>query len=1155
MSKNGEMSIEQEFQKKELREHILLRPDSYVGSTSKITDEVWVKKKDRMVMKPVTYSKALISIFNEILVNALDQSTKKPVRNIEIFVDRETNTIRLKNDGPGIKTDFHKEYKMHVPQLIFGELLTGTNYNDNEKRYTGGRNGYGAKCTNIYSNYFKVHTFDGKNEYSQEWRNNMTECDPPEIKKGKGKQFTEITFIPDLKRFGFKEITKGIEQLFEKRAYDACACTAKNVKVSFNGKELKVKEFKRYIDLYIGPERVTGKTKDSAESSVEPVKRIYLSKEKKDGAIWELGIAMNPSSDSKFQQVSFVNGISTDKGGKHIDYIVNPVITKLIELIKKKKSTVNISRSWIRDRLFVFLRTTIVNPKFTSQTKEELETPYKEFDFEFDIEKIDPKVIEKIGKLGILDEALAYASYKETREIARKSDGKKRSRIHGIPKLKDANLAGTRDSDKCTLCLVEGDSAASIIEAGISAMKNGRDYYGLFPLKGKIVNVKTANNRILLNNKEITEIKQIIGLKQDKEYKSTKELRYGKVMFICDQDPDGSHIKGLGLNLFHHWWKSLMKLNYIECLATPLIRATKGKGANFRKMEFYSMTEYNQWKEATSNSNTYKIKYYKGLATNDQKDAKEMFKDGIDNKKITYQFDKKTDASMDLAFSKEQADNRKVWLGKYNRNDILTQEEKTPSVSEFITKELVHFSVYDNERSIPSVIDGLKPSQRKILYGCFKRNLVSEIKVAQLAGYISEQCGYHHGEASLNGAIVKMAQSFVGSNNLPLLEEHGMFGTRNQGGADAGQPRYIYTSLSPHTRTLFNSEDSALLNYREDDDGNKIEPDFFVPTIPMILVNGAKGIGTGFSCEVPCFSVKDIVGNLIKLMEGKEQDTLIPNYNNFKGTITETDKPGSYKVLGKWERIDKYRIYITELPIGTWTQKYKEFLEDLLENGSKKDSKKDSNKDSKKGSTSKSASKKEKGGDTENIIGDYKEHHKENTVKFEIEFTSKEILDELIESNTLEKEFKLIGSLSTNNMYLFDHNLRIKKYNTPNEIISEFYKIRKLFYKKRYKFLKEKYKTELEKILNKVRFIEEIIESTLVVFRKPKKEIIKQLTEKEYAKFDDSFDYLVNLPIHTFTKEKIKDLKEQEKSKQETYNELLSKEPIDLWKEDLVELL
>ena len=188
-------------------------------------------------------------------------------------------------------------------------------------------------------------------------------------------------------------------------------------------------------------------------------------------------------------------------------------------------------------------------------------------------------------------------------------------------------------------------------------------------------------------------------------------------------------------------------------------------------------------------------------------------------------------------------------------------DEKTVSIKEFGDNDLIHFSNSDNIRSIPSVIDGFKPSQRKVLYCCFKRKLDNEIRVAQLAGYVSEHGAYHHGEASLQGTIINMAQDFVGSNNINLLDPIGQFGTRLHGGKDSAQPRYIYTKLQEISYKLFNKDDEDLYQYIEDD-GEKVEPNYYVPTLPMLLINGTSGIGTGWSTNIPCFNPKDIIKNI-----------------------------------------------------------------------------------------------------------------------------------------------------------------------------------------------------------------------------------------------------------------------------------------------------
>ena len=281
---------------------------------------------------------------------------------------------------------------------------------------------------------------------------------------------------------------------------------------------------------------------------------------------------------------------------------------------------------------------------------------------------------------------------------------------------------------------------------------------------------------------------------------------------------------------------------------------------------------------------------------------------------------------VDLAFAKKRADERKDWLKSYEPGTHLNHKQAVIPISEFINKELILFSMADNVRSIPSVVDGLKPGHRKILFACFKRNLKGEIKVAQLAGYVSEHSAYHHGEQSLSTTIVGLAQTFVGSNNANLLEPIGQFGTRLQGGKDAASPRYIFTSLSPFARALFRPEDEALLKYLNDD-GQSIEPEWYIPTLPLVLVNGCEGIGTGWSTSIPNHNPLDIMNNIRRMMRQETCQPMLPWYRDFCGGIEEIG-PERYRITGCWsvEEQDNgvTRLDITEFPIGTWTQTFKE---------------------------------------------------------------------------------------------------------------------------------------------------------------------------------------------------------------------------------------
>jgi len=431
---------------------------------------------------------------------------------------------------------------------------------------------------------------------------------------------------------------------------------------------------------------------------------------------------------------------------------------------------------------------------------------------------------------------------------SKKTDGNKQKNIRGIPKLVDANYAGTKDSKLCTLILCEGDSAKAGILSGLSP--NDRNIYGVYPMKGKLLNVRGEATKKINENKEIIEIKKIMGLESNKKYKNTDELRYNKILFMTDQDLDGSHIKGLCINLFECLWSSLLDISgFLGFMNTPILKASKGT----HKKQFYNEQEYELWKKENNEGKGWAIKYYKGLGTSTSKEFKEYFKD---KKTMDILLGEQDTEKIDMVFNKKKSEHRKEWLSTYNRDGVLDTNQLQISVCDFVDKEMIHFSKYDCDRSIPNLMDGLKVSQRKILYSAFKKNLVSEIKVAQFSGYVSEHSGYHHGESSLNGAIVNMAQTFVGSNNINVLMPNGQFGTRLQGGKDSASERYIFTQLNKITRMIFKKEDDVILNYLNDD-GTPVEPVFYAPILPMILVNGTKGLVQVLAQTFPCFNPKN----------------------------------------------------------------------------------------------------------------------------------------------------------------------------------------------------------------------------------------------------------------------------------------------------------
>ena len=1405
----------EKYDKIKPRDHILLRPDTYIGDIEPTQEDMWVYMNSNNIIKKknISYTPGFLKVIDELLVNARDASINDPsCDTIKVEFNKEENYISIHNNGDiGIPVEEHPVHKMLAPTMIFGELLTSSNYNDDEKRTTGGRNGLGSKCisastmvplydgsmkqakditlddkligddgmirnilkiikdngqmydviqshgetycvndmhiltlkdlynhdvidisiqdymkldqtvksrlvglrcnhvdwpskeinlvpynfgynatdlipknmivnnsnirlnllagiidkynvskdqieirinleyskfvddivflarslglyckvtkndifnitidgenvkdiptlvkykntftefpynttghitikdvgnsdyvgitidnnqrflindftvthncANIFANRFIVEIDDAKRSkrFKQEWQDNMSIVNEPTITKlpVKTKSSVKITFYPDLKRFGIKELGDDYMALIHRRTVDIAGTANNKLNVYFNNTKVTSNNFKSYIELYY---------KDT---------EIYYDMNENNN--WTVGVLYKP--DAGGEVVSFVNSIATYRGGTHCAHVIDNVIKTLInDYIKKKDKDIKITPTLLKDNLVFFINSVIVNPAFSSQTKDTLTTKVDKFGSKYEP---SPTFFKKLAKCGIVEQVIELAKFKENSSL-KKTDGKKMIKILGIPKLDDANKAGTKESNKCTLILTEGDSAKATAMAGLGVV--GRDFYGVFPLKGKMLNVREASPAQLLANEEIKNLKVILGLKQGEDYSNDDKfntLRYGHVIVFTDQDYDGSHIKGLFINMLHTLWPSLLKRgDFVQSLNTPIVKAFKNKEV----LTFYNLTDYEKWKE-TPEAQSFKIKYYKGLGTSTTVEAREYFVD-INTKLINYFWEnvdkevkakfsesdkekkkgkkKKTDDdnisvksnsedesifikeevrddddAIKLGFDKTYANARKDWLMKYDKNKIITYEQKNISYYDFIHSDLIHFSNEDLNRSIPSIIDGLKPSQRKTLFGAFLRGLdKTEVKVSQLGGFVSDKGAYHHGEASLYGTIVGMAQDFVGSNNINILKPNGQFGTRIRGGKDSASPRYIWTMLDELTTIIFNPNDDPVLN-QQDEDGMVIEPEFYAPIIPMVLVNGAEGIGTGFSTKIPPYNPIDIITNLKRMIKGKSIKPMEPWWQGFQGNVKKMDDY-NYEITGNWS-IKGDKIIITELPVYVWTGSYKEDLEAMLAPPTP----------DKKG-------KKEK--DDNPFIG-YKDNNTDTRVHFELLFDENYLID--TEDKEIEKKFGLIKKYSITNMHLYSPEGHIKRYNTVADIMTDYYKVRLALYLKRKEHMLSILAHQLKIISYKVKFILQVIDKKIEINNKKKLEIEEKLVKLEFPKLNvsrnkdegkASYDYLLSMPIYNLTNEKIEELKKQEQDKQAEYDDINSKTPEVMWGEEL----
>jgi DNA topoisomerase-2 len=1058
-------SVAQTYKKHTHREHILSLPDTYIGSIETAPEEAFIVENEKFVLKNLNgYNPGFYKLFDELLVNAHDhvirtrqREAEHLVKNIKISISADNQTICVENDGEGIDVEMHPTYGVYAPQLVFGELLTSTNYDKEEKKLVGGKNGYGVKLANIFAKEFTVETVDAKRskKYVQTFRNNMTVIETPKITSSKVKPYVSVSWTPDFEKFKMTSIPADMIAMFRRRASDLAMTVGKEVKIHWQYGEDKHVLKCRDLGVYAG------------EYVDTPVVYAQINER------WSVAVADTPVD--KFMQVSFVNGIWTSKGGTHVDYITYQIVTHLMEYLEAKKK-VKAKTSLVKDHLAVFVNCLIENPSFNSQTKETLTTKSNAFGSSC---RLPEDFLKKIQtKLNLVDSIVEAQREKDEKEN-KKSDGRKQSKIHGIPKLEDAALAGTSKSASCTLILTEGDSAKTMALSGLSAAQ--RSTFGVFPLRGKVLNVKdTAASKIELT-KEIAELKKILGLESGRKYKNISELRYGSILIMTDQDYDGSHIRGLLINLFHELWHELMEIpGFITYMATPIVKATKGA----QTKSFFTQYEYEQWRKSDE-VRGWKVKYYKGLGTSTRSEAQDYFKQLTAMK---FQFTPESDEAIDLAFNKSRADDRKEWLLRHDPSHILLPHPdfRLP-YDEFVHRDLVHFSYYNLERAIPNVMDGLKTSQRKILYGALKRNLKSEIRVAQFAGYVSEHAGYHHGEASLNETIIGMAQDFTGANNISWFVPQGQFGTRLEGGKDAASPRYIHTYLSAEVQNLVPQDDLPILTYR-DDDGLPVEPLWYAPILPMILVNGATGIGTGFSTDIPQYNPNDlyeILRGWLDTQDDKmiEQARLIPWSRGFKGTIV-ADEKGGYLVKGVWSYDARNkRVSVRELPVGTWTSKFKEMLSGYEEK--------------------------------REIVKDFTDMSTDTDVHFDI------VLMSDMTPEQIEKTFGLSSRIKLSNMHLFDPSGHIRKYVSANEILLDYARKRLEMYGVRKEFLLRDFQSKLPYHENVVRFIQlqtqDVPQPDLR--KKTRAECDTLLGDVGLVKIDGSFDYLLSLPISSLTAE------------------------------------
>lgn len=1080
-------------------DHVLLRPEINIGSTEPYRHFEYMASGDLETIygDDVDESDALVRIFVEVMANAVDNiyrntSTIKCTA-IKVDMDGE-GYISVWNNGsiiPIRTTDNYEGLYNHT--LVFGCLRSSSNYNDDVLRETSGKNGVGVKCTNIFSKHFMVEGMDpteGK-VLVQEWTNNMKETNGPQVKiKKTGNGYTMVKYLADFERFNVDGYSTTTKAIIRKLVID-CAMVAANhkVKVYWCGSIVNVKNFQCYASLY---------------GSIGEVVSFQTDKH---------SVVVTPKANRE-RSISFVNGLFTRDGGQHVDAWTKDILSALALKLSVKGKEIKVKDLVTHYRFFV--NSTIDKPQFESQSKHKLIKPSIKV-------TITDTIISKIFKWNHTQN-LKQKILSGKDALALKSIGKDKVK-RKVPKIKEydpANRSGTVDSHKCILIVCEGLSAKTFAVAGINKGINygslelkGRDWFGILPLRGKFLNVRNAAMDKVSKNAVVNDLVTVLSLKIGKRYGSIediKTLNYGGVMVLPDPDTDGIHIEALVLNFFHYFFPSLIEpyqgqvFPFIQSMKVPIIKVLPN-------LSFYSQEAFDAYTSTTKPKHS-QIEYFKGLGTTKASDVPLTF----GKKMVEFVKDDGCDVVMCKAFDDELSDERKEWLKQYDPSqrsfslDTPGQWVKL-NITTFINEELIKFSMDDCRRSIPSGIDGLKESQRKVIYALKLRTDPNKIKVAQLGAFVAQKTDYKHGEQNLADTIVKMAQSYIGSNNVPLLQEDGMFGTRLDGGKDAANPRYIFTKPSSTFKFIFRPEDDSILTPSENG-----EPICYAPIVPLILINGGLGIGTGFSTTIPMYSPIHIIDQIMQWIDNGSSPTnhtfsLTPWYRGYTGSITRSTEHkwasyGSLKLIKKFRTT--YEYVVDELPINVWTNKYKEHLESFVDDGT---------------------------------ITDFHNHSTTDRVEFRL-FSKKELtIDDL----------KLKSLIHTSNMVVFNHKQQLYKYNTVNGIMQRFCIERYNMYGVRRVHILDKLRHELKVLENKRKFMVEVMDGSMKVFMVPEEDVIKQLQSKGYF-MDGSYDYLLRIHIRSFTKENVEKLNTSITKVKEQINHYLTTTNGNLWKAELEEL-
>lgn len=934
--------MDEEYQRLNERDHLLLRPANTLGDVvlESRTEAVYDFPTGRMLPKQFMISVGLEQTFREMITNVADALEKGVQRGYPVgFIDLQLTptTVTLMNYGLPIfvKRDASGAW---WPEILFSEFRSSSNYNDAVKRTVAGMNGLGGKAVTVFSKRFSVRVVDAVNQlvFTQTYYDNLGSRTEPVVVPlvpGDDGMFEPssvvVSYDLDFPRFGITEYSPEHLGLFARYAIEVAMDA--QVPLRLNGLDLPVVNIETLARMFY-PE-------NALYTFIDTVNRVQI---------------CYVDAPNSAMTLSYVNGVRTPNDGVHVKAAYDQAFKLIIpsnflskrgaagsskaggkgkgkagkdngkdsdKAAKGPKIEEVLAPEDLEKHLAVFMTCRLDKPKFTTQAKVKLKAPGPEFTV--------PAAFATIGQKWSLVRHLQAIVDSKKFLLLKSTDGKKERFVSlDGPGIRDANWAGTARSAECFLVLCEGQSAAKYVNKMRSFMPSGADIIGICPLRGKPINVMKATTQELVDNKELKNIKKMLGVRENVDYTipaNKNTLRYSKLLIGCDSDDDGQHIKGLVVVMMN-MYPSLLMIPFLYSWETPVIRVPQPGGGD--PIKFYRASQFAAWE--LDNPNHAKPKFLKGLSSSNDANIREDIRVF---RAILHYMDAHGDAMLRMVFDDKLADARKKWITEWrpSLNPVPTEHQ---SITELVNDDLIVFALTSLRRALPSICDGFKRVQRQVLYGARKVapfTVKEPMIVARLAARIAEEAGYHHGPISIEETLLRMGFDHVGTNNLPYFFRDGQFGDRQS--AEPVAARYPSAKLAWWVNLIFQKLDEPILG-EHIEDGVRVEPHHYNPIIPMVLVNGCRsGVAMGWSTMIPAHHPLAVVDWLLAVLQGQQPKPLVPWYRGFTQQLEVRDKHyisrGSFEIQAG-ARAGTKNIVITELPLFRLYDTYKTFLDGLV---------------------------------------------------------------------------------------------------------------------------------------------------------------------------------------------------------------------------------